>query len=83
MITIYGKDGCGYCIAATKVCTQRDLKYEYLRLDEHFTRDELLTKFPNAKTFPQIEVNTLHVGGYNEFVEYLENTGYNGTGYTL
>lgn len=83
MITIYGKDGCGYCVAATRVCSQRQLEYKYLRLNEDFSRDELLTKFPEAKTFPQIIVSGNHVGGYDDFVEYLDNTGYNGTGYTL
>ena len=40
-------------------------------------------KFPDAKTFPQIIVIGTKVGGYDKFVTYLNETGYNGTGYTL
>ena len=46
-------------------------------------REEILEKFPDAKTFPQIIVIGTKVGGYDKFVTYLNETGYNGTGYTL
>jgi glutaredoxin-related protein len=38
---------------------------------------------PNARTVPQIFVNGELVGGYTEFVSYVENTGYTGKGHTL
>jgi glutaredoxin len=41
----------------------------------------VLEEFPGARTFPQIKVNGEIVGSYQQFEEYLENTGYNGTGY--
>lgn len=83
MIEIWGRDGCSYCEAAKRLCETRNYKYQYYKLNEHFTRDELLEMFPTAKTFPQIKVSGSHVGGYNELTTYLEETGYNGTGHTL
>ena len=83
MIEIWGKSGCGYCEAAKRLCEQRNFSYRYYQLSEHFTREELLEKFPTATTYPQININGIHVGGYAELGRYLEDTGYNGTGWTL
>ena len=40
-------------------------------LDQDYTREEFFTKFPNAKTFPQIIINKKLVGGYNELEKWL------------
>ena len=83
MIEIWGRDGCGFCEAAKELCERTQLKYSYYKLNQDFTREELIERFPNAKTYPQITVQNSHVGGYTEFAKYLEETGYNGSGYTL
>ena len=36
-------------------------------LDEDFTREELMEKFPTARTFPQIVVEGQSIGGFTEF----------------
>ena len=43
----------------------------------------MLEEFPEARTFPQIVVSGLKVGGYEQFVKYVEETNYTGTGHTL
>lgn len=83
MILIYGKPGCGYCEAAKNLCETRGFLFEYLTLGEDYSREQLLENFPLAKTVPQIVVNGLKVGGYNELLKYIEDTGYTGTGHTL
>ena len=40
-------------------------------LDQDFTREQLLEKFPNARTFPQITIDGLGIGGYQEFEKYI------------
>lgn len=83
MIEIWGKPNCGYCERAKALCESRNLNYVYKQLDVDFTRDEILSEFPEAKTFPQIKVNGTKIGGYDKLGTYLEETGYNGTGFTL
>lgn len=83
MILIYGKPGCGFCEAAKNLCDIRGYIYEYLTLNEDYTKEQLLENFPSAKTVPQIVVNGLKVGGYDDFVKYIEDTGYTGTGHSL
>jgi len=52
-------------------------------MGKDFDREAVLTEFPEARTFPQIVVGGQKIGGYEQFVQYIENTGYTGTGHTL
>jgi len=83
MIEIYGKPACPHCDQAKRLCEQRELEYKYFQLDTDFTREEVLEMFPGARTFPQIKVNGTSIGGKDQLGTYLEETNYNGTGYTL
>jgi glutaredoxin len=83
MIEIYGKPACPFCEQAKQLCERMELKYVYKSMGTDFTREELLEQFPNARTVPQIIVNGTKIGGYNELTNYIEETGYNGTGMTL
>jgi glutaredoxin len=83
MIEIYGKPACPHCDQAKRICEQRELEYKYFQLDTDFTREEVLEMFPGARTFPQIKVSGKSIGGKDQLVTYLEETGYNGTGHTL
>lgn len=83
MIQIYGKPQCPSCVKAKQFCETRQLKYEYKELGKDFDREQVFEIFPTARTFPQIIVGENKVGGYEQFIEYVDNTGYNGTGHTL
>lgn len=83
MIEIWGKPQCAFCEKAKLLCETRGFEYTYKSLDRDFTREELMKTFPNARTFPQIIVNGDSIGGYAELINYIEDTGYTGTGYTL
>ena len=83
MIEIYGKPACPFCDRAKALCESRQLKYNYYELGKDFTRDEIIERFPNARTFPQILVQGTAIGGFDRLGVYLEETGYNGTGMSL
>ena len=83
MIYIWGKPQCSQCEAAKRLLDSRNIQYEYLQLDVDFTREQILSEFPEARTFPQIVINGLKIGGYDKLGPYLEETGYTGTGHTL
>jgi len=48
-------------------------KYTKFMLDVDFNREEMLEKFPGARTFPQIIVDGEKIGGYTEFKALIEN----------
>ena len=83
MITIYGKPSCGFCTKAKRFVEGRNLAYEYKDVTTSTFMEELKTAYPEAKSVPQIWVNGERIGGYNELVSYIEETGYTGTGHSL
>lgn len=82
-VEIYSKPACGYCVRAKSTLTNLGVKYEEKILGPDFDREFMLEKFPNARTFPQIVINGDNIGGYHELVKYIEETNFNGTGYTI
>jgi len=83
MIEIYGKPMCPFCEKAKALCEQRKFEYVYKSLGTDYTKEELLETFPGARTVPQIIVGGNKVGGYDGFVNYIEETGFTGTGHGL
>lgn len=83
MILIYGKPQCPFCEKAKALCEMRGFDYEYRSMGTDFTREELLETFPTARSVPQIVINGTKIGGYNELVNYIEETGFTDTGHTL
>jgi len=69
MIIIYGKTQCPYCDMAKNLCEQKGLDFEYKQLGTDFDRDEMLSTFPGARTFPQIILDGQKIGGYTELKE--------------
>jgi glutaredoxin len=66
MIEIYGKPNCAMCTAAKQLLDNNGIPYTYKTLGEHFTREELLEKVPQAREFPQIFIMGESIGGFNE-----------------
>ena len=83
MIEIWGKPSCPSCLKAKAFCENRQLKYVYKELGKDFEREAVFEEFPGARTFPQVKVGGNKVGGYEQMVEYIDNTGYTGTGHSL
>ena len=68
-VKIYSKKNCGYCDKAKIKLQKYDPNIQML--DQDYTREEFFTKFPNAKTFPQIVINNEHIGGYYDLEKWL------------
>ena len=83
MIEIWGKPACPYCVKAKVLCEKLQITYEYKQLGVDFDRELIMETFPGARTFPQIKINGKAIGGYDQLAEYIENTSFNGTGYSL
>jgi len=81
VVTVYTKDLCGYCDAAKSLLKRMNVRFDEAKIGTDITREELLEIVPNARTAPQIVINNKVVGGYDDLVDYIENTGWNGSGY--
>lgn len=77
---MYGKDGCGYCERAKAEFERRSIPYEYRDVKAPGIKNELLLKYPEASSVPQIfeqlEETEQHVGGFDKLVAYLNTQGY-------
>ena len=80
-VEVYTKDLCGYCDAAKELLDHMRVPYQTYKIGTDITREQLLEIAPNAKTAPQIVIHGQVVGGYDDLCAYIENTGFNGTGY--
>ena len=71
-VEIFGKPDCIHCEKAKFLCNQKGIKHTYKELDKDFDFDFIKKSFPNARTFPQIVIDDIHVGGYDDLSKYLE-----------
>ena len=82
-VVVLSKPQCPYCDMARALLDKMGIDYTTRTLGKDLTREELLEIAPQARTMPQIIINNQVIGGYNQLNTYIENTGFNGTGYTL
>jgi glutaredoxin len=62
MIEIWSKPQCIFCDKAVQLCKMKDVDY---------SREDLMALFPEARTFPQIKMDSQYIGGYTELEAHL------------
>lgn len=70
-IEVYSKNNCSFCDQAKQILRIHNKDYIEYKLDEDFTREILLSKFPEAKTFPVIVVDGFNIGGFDQLKRHL------------
>lgn len=81
MIKIYGKPNCPSCLAAKNLLDIKAIPYEYLQVGLDFTTEELNRLAPGARSYPQVFVNGVNVGGYDQLrlkLSLIENMSIGG-----
>ena len=71
-IVIYTQNGCGYCNMAMHEFDKLNWQYTTKNISEDTHRESLFESLPNVKTVPQIWINDVHIGGYNELKTWLK-----------
>jgi glutaredoxin len=74
MIEIYTKLDCPYCNKAKQLLRTTDQQFNEFKLNVDFTREILLEKYPNAKTYPVVVVDGFHIGGYTQLAEMINQS---------
>ena len=74
MIEIYGSSNCAYCTKAKELAESYNMRYTYIDVLEGNNSEIFMSKFPDAKTVPQITWHGRHIGGYTEFAKEIEET---------
>ena len=68
-VTIFGKEGCGFCTRAKQLCEQKNFDFKYLDIHrENISQADLeKTIGKSVNTVPQIFIGQEYIGGYTEF----------------
>ncbi len=76
-VTIFGREGCGYCRRAKELCEQKSLQFRYVDIHQQGISQADLEKTIGkpVATVPQIFNGQQHVGGYTEFSQLVERLG--------
>lgn len=69
---IWSKEFCSHCDAAKALLNQKGILYEERRIGSEWTKEQLLTEVPNAKSVPQIFLDNYYVGGFEELKRFLK-----------
>ena len=72
MYTIYSKTNCSYCLQAKQLLEMEQLLFDYLTLGTHYSLQEFVELFPDARSFPMIVKDGEVIGGFSNLVEYLK-----------
>ncbi|RCK99967.1 MAG: glutaredoxin 3 [Candidatus Tokpelaia sp. JSC189] len=73
--TIYTKPGCPYCTRAKKLLNSKGVHYkEIVAAEDPTLRAEMVERANKHNTFPQIFINTVHIGGCDDLYA-LEKAG--------
>lgn len=71
-IIVYSKQDCVFCSKAIELLRKKQIEFMELKLNHDFDRDELLIRFPDARTFPIITIDNEFIGGYTDLLSYVE-----------
>lgn len=63
---IWSKYHCPYCDQAKALLTSKGIQFEEKKIGDGYTKEELLEAVPNARAVPQIFLDDVHIGGFQE-----------------
>ena len=70
-IEIYTKEDCAFCTNAKNLLRMHKKDYVEYKLGEDFTREIILSKFPEATTYPVIVIDGFHIGGFQQLQKQI------------
>ena len=68
---IWSKNGCSFCVRAKALLESKGIEYEERNINNGWSREDLLTAVPTARTLPQIFLGEEYIGGYTELNQKL------------
>jgi len=68
-VEMYTTAICPYCIRARQLLDTKGVEYREIRVERDRAQWRHMTKRSRRNTVPQIFVNDLHIGGYDDMAE--------------
>jgi glutaredoxin-like protein len=70
-ITVFSREGCGYCVEAKALLREAGLEFSELVLNRDF-RGTTLRAVAGSETVPQVFIDGAHIGGSENLSDWLE-----------
>jgi glutaredoxin 3 len=69
---VWSKDSCPFCVQAKALLESKGIEFEERNVSKDWTREQLLSAVPNARTLPQIFLDDKLIGGFTELRRHLQ-----------
>jgi glutaredoxin 3 len=65
-VVMYANATCSYCERARRLLGDKGVVFEEIRVDRDRTQHEVMIRRSRRRTVPQIFIDDLHIGGYDD-----------------
>lgn len=65
-VTLYTASYCPYCVRAKELLQRKGISFHEIDVTDPNTRADMVLKAGGRKTVPQIFIEDIHVGGYDD-----------------
>jgi glutaredoxin 3 len=73
-VVVYSTNFCPYCVAAKKLLDSKKIPFEEINVQTDFEKREWLVKTTGQRTVPQIFIDNVSIGGFDE-LSALDSSG--------
>jgi glutaredoxin 3 len=70
-VELYTRDGCGLCDQTKRLLSENKVDYREYVIGLDIDRDEIITRFPDARLLPIVVVDGAWIGGRDEVLSLL------------
>lgn len=74
-IEVYSRAYCTSCSTVKTLLSSMGYDYTEYKVEQNTMKAELLQRYPDARTVPQVFINDERIGGYEDTYEYLTKLG--------
>ncbi len=68
----YSKDNCQWCERVKMLFETLKIDYLEYKYQKDFTKDQFYAEFGEGSTFPQVSIDSEHIGGFKDTLQYLQ-----------
>ena len=72
-LTVIARENCIFCEMAIRLLKEKNIQHKVLMLGTDFQRKDFENIVPGARTFPQILINGVSIGGYEDLLAKIRN----------
>lgn len=70
---VWGQPKCPWCDRVKLLLTSSGYEVEYNEIGNGYTKEDFIVAVPRARTVPQVFIEGVRIGGYDDVVEYMNN----------